>query len=86
MMDHEQTVREMVEREIGPLLARCAEIGAAIDRTENSLPILLDEDARLRSRIDVMMRRARLECVLDELRDVGDRVLRMADERWPQWR
>jgi hypothetical protein len=86
MMDLERAVREAVKREIAPLLANCERIRAEINRTESSLPILLDEDARLRSRVDVIMRRARLECLLNELRLVEDRILHIADQRWPSWR
>jgi hypothetical protein len=86
MEDLETEVRALVAREVAPLIAQCELIRAQINRTEAALPILLDKRERDAVRVDAIMRRARLECVLSELHSVEERVLRLADERWPQWR
>jgi|RhiMetdeSRZDD1v2_1073273.scaffolds.fasta_scaffold348707_2 hypothetical protein len=80
-----ETIDEAVRREVEPLLLRCAEIRAELDRTEDALPILLDKDA---IRIDLITRRAKLESVIAELQgnEVVEQVLRLAKERWPSWR
>jgi hypothetical protein len=78
-MDLDKAVRAAVAREIAPLLADCEQMRAQLDRT---FPILLDK----RERDAIFTRRAKLECLLTELRGVEDRVVRLARERWPQWR
>jgi hypothetical protein len=85
MIDMAKAVSEAVQREIAPLLADCDQIRADLDRTENALPILLDKRKRDAIRVDVIMRRARLECLLTELRGVEDRIVHLAKEKWPQW-
>jgi hypothetical protein len=86
MMDREQTVREMVARETAPLIADCERMRAEIDRAEQALPIVLDKHERDAARRDRDQLRVRLQCLLSDLRGVEDRVLRLADERWPSWR
>jgi hypothetical protein len=61
-------------------------IGAVLFKREAMLPILLDKRARDVLRTDVIVRRARLECVLSKLRGVEDRIVRLAEERWPSWK
>jgi hypothetical protein len=85
MASLEQTVREAVEREVAPLIATLESLRATIDRTEAALP-LLEKHERDAARVDAMMRRARLQCLLVELRGVEERILHLAKERWPQWR
>ena len=85
-MDLDKTVRAVVAREVAPLIADCERIRAEIDRAEAALPIVLDKRERAAARVDVIMRRARLECLLSELRGVENRVVHLARERWPQWR
>jgi hypothetical protein len=84
-MDLDKAVREAVAREIAPLLADCEQMRAQLDRAEAALPILLDKRERAAARSNVIMRRARLECLLAELRGVEDLVVGLARERWPQW-
>jgi predicted nucleic acid-binding Zn-ribbon protein len=86
MMDREQTVREMVARETAPLIADCERMRAEIDRAEQALPIVLDKHERDAARRDRDQLRARLQSLLSDLRGVEDRILRLADERWPSWR
>jgi hypothetical protein len=85
-MNLEQTVREEVRSRIAPLLADCERIRSAIDRDEASLPIVLNKRERDVLRTDVIMRRARLECLLTELHGAEDRIVRLAEERWPSWK
>jgi hypothetical protein len=85
-MDLDKTVRALVVREVTPLLADCEQMRARIDRAEGALPILLDKRARAAARIEVMMQRAELECLIAGLRGMENRVVHLARERWPQWR
>jgi hypothetical protein len=87
-MEPDKVIREIVAREIGPLIARCEEIRAEIDRAENALPILLDQrDERYAVRVDMTDRRAQVEALIAELQgnDLADKVLRLARERYPSW-
>ena len=78
-MDHlERAVREAVAREVAPLIADCEQMRAELDR----MPIILDKRKLAATRL----LRVRIECQLAELRGVEDRVVRLAKERFPQWR
>jgi hypothetical protein len=85
-MGMDEAVRALVAPEVRRMLAQCDLIRASIDHAEAALPIMLDKRERDAARVDAIMRRARLECVLAELRGVEDRVVHLARERWPQWR
>ena len=85
MDDLGKAVREAVAREVAPLLADCERIRARINRAEAALPIVLDKRERAAARTDVIMLRARLECLISELRGVDDRIVHLARERWPRW-
>ena len=85
-MDLDKTVCALVAREVAPLIAQCEAIRVGIDRAEAALPILLCKRERDAAQFERNQRRARVECLLSELRGVEDRVLRLARERFPQWR
>jgi hypothetical protein len=85
-MHPDRTIREAVAREVAPLLADCEQLRARLDRAEGALPILHDKRARAAARIEVMMQRAQLECLIAGLRGMENRVVHLARERWPQLR
>ena len=87
-MNVDQAIKEAVARELAPLLASCEEIRAQIDATEGQLPTISDRHERAAARVDVMMRRAKLNAVISELRspDLIKKATRLARERWPSWR
>ena len=80
-MESEQDVREMVRREVAPLFEDFQQMLAALDRIE-AASTFLNEETRLTYRL----RRARINCLIEELVGVEDRVVRLAKERFPQWR
>ena len=67
-------------------MAQCEQLRAEIERLEGELPKIPDRHDRASVRVQLMMRRARLDAVISELRGTEDHVLRLARERWPQWR
>jgi predicted secreted Zn-dependent protease len=82
-MELEKIIREMVAAYTAPLMADCERMRAEIDRAEKILLDKHDRDAERRDRDQI---RIRLDCLLTEIHGVEDRVLRLADERFPQWR
>jgi hypothetical protein len=77
--DTERAVREAVAREVAPILEDCKRMIAVIDRAEAALPVGLDGRAALR------LRRNRVECLIDQIQGVGDKVIRLANERGLRW-
>jgi hypothetical protein len=82
-MDREQMVREMVAAYTAPMIAECERMRAGIDR---ALPIILDSVVRDAEVAQRNQWRHQVERLLNELHGVEERVLQLADERFPQWR
>jgi hypothetical protein len=84
-MDHlEKIVRAVVSAGVAPLIAECQSMMARAEAA--SPPILLDRDARDAVQADRNQWRARAESVITECNELPEKVLRLAKERWPQWR
>jgi hypothetical protein len=79
-------VTQLVSREVAKVLIDCARISAELDERESRLPIIVfgehsEHDA-------IRLRREELSAIISELRvdRFVEKVLRLADERFPQWR
>jgi hypothetical protein len=87
MMNVDKVVREALAPEVALMLLDCARIRAELDLTEGELRKISDRHARAAARVDVMMRRAKLEAVISKLQsnDLVEKAMRLARKRWPQW-
>ena len=81
-----EAIRKSVAREVTPLMAQCEQLRTRIDTVEDELSQVSDRHERAVTRVQIVLRRAELAAVLSKLRGTEDRVLRLARERWPQWR
>jgi hypothetical protein len=83
MMDREQMVREMIAAEVAPLVGECQSM---IDRAEAAIPILLDQHERDAARVERNQWRSRAGALLKECSELEDKILKLADQRFPGWR
>jgi hypothetical protein len=87
MMDNtDRTIREALGRELAPLFADCEQIGAEIDLAESTLLEISDRHERAAARVELTLRRAKLNSVVSRIQDTEEHFMRLADERFPQWR
>jgi hypothetical protein len=79
-------VTQLVSREVAKVLIDCARISAELDERESRLPIIVF--GKHNERDAIRLRREELSAIISELRvdRFVEKVLRLADERFPQWR
>jgi hypothetical protein len=80
------SVEKLVSHEVAKALLDCVRISAELDARESRLPIIVFGAHREHDAI--RKRREELSAIISELRvdRFVEKVLRLADERFPQWR
>jgi ribosomal protein L25 (general stress protein Ctc) len=79
-------VTKLVSHEVAKALLDCARISKTLDERESRLPIVVfGEDS---DRDTIRLQREKLAAVVEELQSnaLVEKVLRLAEERWPSWR
>jgi hypothetical protein len=78
-------ITKLVSREVAKALIDCARISARLDRSEAALPIVLGEHS---DRDTIRLQREKLAAVVTELQSnaLVEKILCLAEERWPSWR
>jgi len=79
-------VEKLVSYEVAKALLDCVRISAELDARESRLPIIVF--GKHNERDAIRLRREELSAIISELRvdRFVEKVLRLADERFPQWR
>jgi hypothetical protein len=75
-----------LRRKVEPLLMQCAAIDAEIGREEALLPEIVDRKRRAEARVQLVLKRAKLQALVYELQSTEEKFMRLADQRFPQWR